>query len=183
MAYIASICYYTICLTVLNSSSQNRDLKCNRICKLPASSSCLDTFLWSLFFPFKLSIFILSSFFSFYIQLWTHCNDLGLCVGGGTAAVHRLHTGDVSSSAWVWVPLIEEIFLFNNFSNAHYIVKVTNTGLRDIKQLMGYRNAQWYNKDTWIGFSARKIAKQAVVHHIFKASRTMGCLKWWNYCL
>ena len=38
-----SICYYsyTICYT---SSSQNRDLICNRICKLPASSSCLGSF-------------------------------------------------------------------------------------------------------------------------------------------
>jgi len=32
-------------LLLLNSSSQNRDLKCNRICKLLASSSCLGTFL------------------------------------------------------------------------------------------------------------------------------------------
>jgi len=35
---------------------QNRDLKCNRIWKLPVSSSCLGTFLWSLFFFFKLTI-------------------------------------------------------------------------------------------------------------------------------
>jgi len=43
---------------------------------------------------------------------------------------------------------------------------------------MGYRDAQWYIKDTWIGFSARKIAKQAVACHTFMASRMMGCLKW-----
>jgi len=30
---------------------------------------------------------------------------LGFCVGGGTAAVHRLHTGDVGSSTRVRVPL------------------------------------------------------------------------------
>jgi len=40
--------------------SQNGDPKCNRICKLPASS-CLGSFLWSLFFFFKLLIFTLSS--------------------------------------------------------------------------------------------------------------------------
>jgi len=34
---------------------------------------------------------------------------LGFCVGGGTAAVRRLHTGDVSSSVRVRVPL-EAIF-------------------------------------------------------------------------
>ena len=26
----------------------NKDLKCNKICKLPVSSSCLGTFLWSI---------------------------------------------------------------------------------------------------------------------------------------
>jgi len=41
--------------------SQNRDLKCNRICKLPVLLFCLGTFLWSLFFLFKLPIFTLSS--------------------------------------------------------------------------------------------------------------------------
>ena len=35
--------------------SQNRDLKYNRIYKLPVSSSCLGTFLWSLL-RFKLSL-------------------------------------------------------------------------------------------------------------------------------
>jgi len=44
---------------VLDNNSQNRDLKCNRICKLPVSSSCLGTF--SLFYFVKLPIF---SFFS-----------------------------------------------------------------------------------------------------------------------
>jgi len=32
-------------------------------------------------------------------------------------------------------------------------VKVTNTELQDINQLMGYRDAHWYIKDNWIGFS------------------------------
>jgi len=31
-------------VSFLDSSSQNRDLKCNRICKLPVSLFCLDTF-------------------------------------------------------------------------------------------------------------------------------------------
>jgi len=35
---------------------------------------------------------------------------LAFCVGGDTAAIHRVHTGDVR----VRVPL-EAIFLFNNF--------------------------------------------------------------------
>jgi len=56
-------------------------------------------------------------------------------------------------------------------------VKVTNTELQDINRLMGYKDAQWYIKDTWIGFSARNIAKQAVAQHTFMASRMMGCLK------
>jgi len=42
------------------SCSRNRDLKCSRICKLPASSSCLGTFMIPIL-PFKLPIFTLSS--------------------------------------------------------------------------------------------------------------------------
>ena len=38
----------------------NRDLKCNRICKLPVSSSCLGTF-YDPYFFFKLPIFTLTS--------------------------------------------------------------------------------------------------------------------------
>jgi len=41
--------------------SQNRDLKCNRICKLPASSSCLDTFYNPYSSFLKLRIFTLFS--------------------------------------------------------------------------------------------------------------------------
>jgi len=48
-------------------------------------------------------------------------------------------------------------------------MKVTNTEFWDINQLMGYRDAQWYIKDTWIGFSAKNIAKQAVACHTFIA--------------
>jgi len=50
---------------------------------------------------------------------------------------------------------------------------LTNTELRDIMWLMGYRNVQWYIKDTctWIGFSAINIAKQAIAHHTFMASQ------------
>jgi len=43
---------------------------------------------------------------------------------------------------------------------------------------MGYRDAQWYIKDNWIGFSARRIAKQVVAHHTFMASRAMRAA--WN---
>jgi len=52
-----------------------------------------------------------------------------------------------------------------------------------INQLMGYKDAQGYIKDTWIGFSTRKIVKQAGAHHTFMASQTMYCLKWQNCCL
>jgi len=52
---------------------------------------------------------------------------LAFCVGGGMAALHRVHTGD----ARVQVPL-EINFLFNNFLNVHCIVKVINTELQDI---------------------------------------------------
>ena len=44
-------------ISFLDSSGQNRDLKWNKICKLLVSSSCLDTFLWFLFFIIKLLIF------------------------------------------------------------------------------------------------------------------------------
>jgi len=62
-------------------------------------------------------------------------------------------------------------------------VKVTNIELRDINQLMGYRDPQLYIKDAWIGFSVRNIGKQAVACHTFMASRTIGCLEWQNCCL
>jgi len=39
---------------------------------------------------------------------------LAFCVGGGTAAIHRVHTGDAGWSLQVQVPL-ETTFLFNNF--------------------------------------------------------------------
>jgi len=38
--------------------------------------------------------------------------------------------------------------------------------------MMGYRDAQWYIKDTWIVFSI--FAKQAVVHHTFYHSLCFG---------
>jgi len=47
---------------------------------------------------------------------------------------------------------LKQFFLFNTFLNVHCIVKVTNTELQDINRLMGYRDAQWYIKDTWIDF-------------------------------
>jgi len=56
------------------------------------------------------------------------------------------------------------------------IVKVTNTELWDVNQLMGYRDAHWYSKDTWVGFSMTNIAKQAVAHCTFMASQVLGCL-------
>jgi len=67
---------------------------------------------------------------------------LGFCVGGCTAAVHRLHTGDAGSSLRVQVTLEANFFSFNNFLNVHYIVKMTNTELQDVNRLMGYRDAQ-----------------------------------------
>jgi len=42
-----------------------------------------------------------------------------------------------------------------------------------------YAGFRWSHiKDTWIGFSVRKIAKQAVASHIFMVSWMMGFLKW-----
>jgi len=63
------------------------------------------------------------------------------------------------------------------------VLNVINTELRDINWLMGYTDVHWYIKDTWIGFSARNIAKQAVVHHTFMASQMLGYLEYLNYCL
>jgi len=37
---------------------------------------------------------------------------------------------------------------------------------------MGFRDA-----GTWIGFSMRKIAKQAIVRNVFIASQVLSCLK------
>jgi len=45
------------------------------------------------------------------------------------------------------------------------------------------RNSLPVSLDTWIGFSAIMIAKQAVVLHTFMASWTFDCLKWQNCCL
>jgi len=54
---------------------------------------------------------------------------------------------------------------------------VTNIEL--CNQLMGYADACYHIlKITWMGFSMRSIAKQAVAHHTFMASWMMGCLKW-----
>jgi len=36
------------------------------------------------------------------------------------------------------------------------------------------QDAHWYIKNTWIGFSTRNIAKQAVVHHNFMAFWVLG---------
>jgi len=65
---------------------------------------------------------------------------LGFCVGGGTAAVHRLHTGDAGK----FESHLMQFFSFNNFFKRTLYSEgdVTNTELRDIKQLMGYRDAQ-----------------------------------------
>jgi len=59
---------------------------------------------------------------------------LGCCVSGNTTAVH---TEDVGSSQQVRVPL-EANFFCSIVFNVHYIVKVTNTELRDINRLMGH---------------------------------------------
>jgi len=56
-------------------------------------------------------------------------------------------------------------------------MKVTKTELQNINQLMDYRDAQWYIKDTWIGFSATHIAKQVVAHRTFMASQSWDA---WN---
>jgi len=61
---------------------------------------------------------------------------LGVCISGTTAAVH---TGDVGSSHG-FGPHLKQFFSFNNFLNTHCIGKVTNTELRDINRLMGYRD-------------------------------------------
>jgi len=57
---------------------------------------------------------------------------LGFCVGGGTAAIHRLLTGNVNGSLRVRVPLETKFFLFNIFLNTHCLVKVTNIEVPDI---------------------------------------------------
>jgi len=89
---------------------------------------------------------------------------LAFCVSGSTAAVH---TGDSGSSPRVQVTL-EAIFLFNSFLMCiSYTVKVANTKLWDINWLMDYRDAQWYIKNTRVGFSVRKITKQAVGFYSF----------------
>jgi len=112
-----------------------------------------------------------------HVQLWTHCNYFGfLCRwwhSSYSQTSHWRYELKSASSSLTW----NNFFSFNNFLNAHCIVKVTNTELWDINQLMGNRDAQWYIKDTWIGFSMINITKQAVVHHTSLASQTMGC---WN---
>jgi len=43
-------------------------------------------------------------------------------------------------------------------------------------RMMGYRDAHWYIKDTWIGFSTKNIVKQVVAHLMFMVSWVLGCL-------
>jgi len=66
---------------------------------------------------------------------------LGFSVSGSTVAVH---TGDLGSNP-TW-----NNFLFSNFLMHSILVKVTNTELWDINQLMGYRDALWYIKYMYI---------------------------------
>jgi len=100
----------------------------------------------------------------FYVQLWTHCNDFGFLCRWWHSSYSQISHWRCGSKSVSSSPTWNNFFSFNSFLNTHYIVKVTNTELQDIKQLMGYRDVQWYIKDTWIGFSVRNIAKQAVEH-------------------
>jgi len=54
---------------------------------------------------------------------------------------------------------------------------VAKTELWNINRLMGYRDAYWYIKYTWIGFSMTNTAKQAVVHCTFMAFQSWAA---WN---
>jgi len=72
-----ALCLHTINCFWIALNSQNGDLKCNRICNLPASSSCLSTFLWSLFFFLNYQ-FLHYSFFSFLCPFMYYCNGFGL---------------------------------------------------------------------------------------------------------
>jgi len=54
---------------ILKSSGQNKDLKCNRICKLWVSKSCLGAFLWSLFFSLNYQFLHCLLSLVFYVQV------------------------------------------------------------------------------------------------------------------
>jgi len=73
---------FAIYLHILNSNSQNRDLKCNRICKLPVSSSCLDTFYdpYSSFLNYQLLHYLV--FLVFLCRYGHIVKILGFCVSG-----------------------------------------------------------------------------------------------------
>jgi len=53
-----------------------------------------------------------------------------------------------SCSLEMWVEVcgfeshLKQFFLLNNFLNVHCVVKVANTELQDVNQLMSYRDAQ-----------------------------------------
>jgi len=133
-------------------------------------------FLWSLFFFLIYRYQFLHYLVSlvFYVQLWTHRNDLFLC---RCVVAQQLFTmpGDVSQ-VHGFKSHLKQFFSFNNFFN-------TQTLNFKISINWWARDAWWYIKDTWIGFSTRNITKQAVAPYTFMASWTMGCLKWRNYCL
>jgi len=69
--------------------------------------------------------------------------------------------------------------MFNNFLMCiiHICSESDKQWTRNIDRLMGYRDAYWYIKDTWIGFSMTKIAKQPVAHCTFIASWSWAA---WN---
>jgi len=54
---------------------------------------------------------------------------LAFCVGGGTAAVHGLHPGDIWVEVCEFESHLKQFFCSIIFLNAHCIVKVTNTEL------------------------------------------------------
>jgi len=59
---------------------------------------------------------------------------------------------------------------------AFHATYVAVAGLR-VNWLMGYRDAYWYIKNTWIGFSVRNIAKQALACCTFITAWVLVCLK------
>jgi len=70
------------------------------------------------------------------------------------------------------------ILVANTESDKHWTLKYQSIDGLTIEMLTDIRF-----KNTLIGFSARKISKQAVAHHTFVASQSLYCLKWWYCCL
>jgi len=86
------------------------------------------------------------NFFNYQVPLVSLCLVMDLMILGFSVMI-------LNGSCLHWRYRFEENFAFNNFV-MHISESDKHWTLIDSNQLMGYRDAHWYIKDIWIGFSA-----------------------------